>query len=233
MTTPAAREKRQQRLSSIDYISVWVIEDDQPYREMLVAALNASDDVRCEHAFSECEDALKILANDPPPVILMDIGLPKGRLNGIEGTERVKTISPSTDVIMLTIHGDDENVFKAIVAGASGYMLKLPEQGFEVISSAIREVVLGGGSPMSPYIARRVLEMFSRTIKPTDDYSLTAREIEILELLAKGMTKKEIADHLCRAFYTVDTHIKNIYAKLHVHRLGEAVAKWMKGKSIK
>jgi DNA-binding NarL/FixJ family response regulator len=159
MTEPAerARKTREQWSKSLDVISVWVIEDDQAYRDTLVAALNASNDVRCEHSFSECEEALKILANDPPPVVLMDIGLPKGRMNGIEGTERVKLISPSTDVIMLTIHGDDENVFKAIVAGASGYMLKGPEQGFEVIGSAVREVVLGGGSPMSPYIARRVL----------------------------------------------------------------------------
>jgi len=226
----AARQARQQRIQSIDFISVWVIEDDQAYRDTLVAALNASTDVRCEHAFSECEEALKILADDPPPVVLMDIGLPKGRMNGIEGTERVKAISPSTDVIMLTIHGDDENVFKAIVAGASGYMLKMPEQGFEVIDTAIREVVLGGGSPMNPYVARRVLEMFSRTVKPKDGFSLTAREVEILELLAKGMTKKEIADQLFRAFYTIDTHLKNIYAKLHVHKQSEAVAKWLGGR---
>jgi DNA-binding NarL/FixJ family response regulator len=224
---PGGRQARQQRLSSLDVISVWVVEDDQTYRDTLVAALNASEDVRCEHAFSECEPALKILANDPPPVILMDIGLPKGKMNGIEGTEKVKAISPSTDVIMLTIHGDDENVFKAIVAGASGYMLKSPEEGFDVIGSAIKEVVLGGGSPMSPYIARRVLEMFSRTVKPQDDYSLTSREIEILELLATGMTKKEIAGRLFRAYYTIDTHLKNIYAKLHVHKQSEAVAKWL------
>jgi DNA-binding NarL/FixJ family response regulator len=206
MTEPGERTRktREQWSKSLDVISVWVIEDDQAYRDTLVAALNASDDVRCEHAFSECEEALKILANDPPPVVLMDIGLPKGRMNGIEGTERVKSISPSTDVIMLTIHGDDENVFKAIVAGASGYMLKGPEQGFEVIGSAIREVVLGGGSPMSPYIARRVLEMFSRTIKPKEK--------------------------LFRAFYTIDTHLKNIYAKLHVHKQSEAVAKWLSGR---
>ncbi len=226
-TTPSGRQARQQRLSSLDVISVWVIEDDQAYQETLVAALNASEDVRCEHAFSECEPALKILADDPPPVILMDIGLPKGKMNGIEGTEKVKAISPSTDVIMLTIHGDDENVFKAIVAGASGYMLKSPEEGFDVIGSAIKEVVLGGGSPMSPFIARRVLEMFSRTVKPHDDYSLTSREIEILELLASGMTKKQIADRLFRAYYTIDTHLKNIYAKLHVHKQSEAVAKWL------
>lgn len=225
--SPGGRQARQQRLSSLDFISVWVVEDDLPYRETLVTALNASEDVRCEHAFSECEEALKILASDPPPVVLMDIGLPKGKMNGIVGTEKVKAISPSTDVIMLTIHGDDENVFKAIVAGASGYMLKLPEGGFDVIGSAIREVVLGGGSPMSPFIARRVLEMFSRTVKPQDDYSLTSREVEILELLATGKTKKEIAGQLFRAYYTIDTHLKNIYAKLHVHKQSEAVAKWL------
>jgi DNA-binding NarL/FixJ family response regulator len=218
MTTPAplARKARQSRLSSLDFISVWVVEDDQPYRETLVAALNESEDVRCDHQFSDCEEALKILADDAPPVILMDIGLPIGRMNGIEGTKRVKAISPSTDVIMLTIHGEDENVFKAIVAGASGYLLKSPEHGFDEIVSGIREVVLGAGSPMSPYVARRVLEMFSKVVKPTEEYSLTPREIEILELLTKGMTKQQIADQLFRAFYTIDTHIKNIYAKLHV-----------------
>ena len=232
-SAPIARKDRHSRISSLDFISVWVVEDDHAYRETLVAALNESTDVRCEHAFSECEEALKILAKDPPPVILMDIGLPKGRMNGIGGTARIKTISASTDVIMLTIHGEDQNVFDAIVAGASGYLLKSPEHGFEETVSAIREVVLGGGWPMSPYIARKVLEMFSGLVKPTEEHHLTKREIEILELLKKGMTKAAIADHLFLSFYTVDTHLKNIYAKLHVHKQSEAIAKALQGRIIK
>src|SRR5262245_19142380 len=106
----------------------------------------------------------------------MDIGLPEGHMNGIEGTEKVKAISPATDVIMLTIHGEDENVFRAIVAGASGYLLKSPAGGFQEIISAIKEVVLGGGSPMNPYIARKVLEMFTKAIKPKIGFRLTDRE---------------------------------------------------------
>jgi DNA-binding NarL/FixJ family response regulator len=226
-------QDRRQRTSSLDFISVWVIEDDQAYRETLVAAINESADVRCEHYFGDCESALALLPHDPPPVILMDIGMPKGRMNGIEATEKVKVLSAATDMIMLTIHGDDENVFKAIVAGASGYILKSPAGGFEEIVSAVKEVVLGSGSSMSPYIARKVLDMFTNLVKPKEDYALTGREIEVLQLLMQGMTKKEIADRLFRSFYTIDTHLKNIYAKLHVHGRAEAVAKALRGRVLK
>ena len=223
--TETTRPERRQRISSLDFISVWVIEDDKSYRDILVTAINESSDVRCDHDFATCEEVLKILDQDAPPVILMDIGLPKGCMSGIEGTARIKAISPATDVIMLTIHGEDENVFKAIVAGASGYLLKSPTQSFDQILNAIREVVLGGGSPMSPYIAHKVMEMFVRLAKPKSDYGLTEREGEILNLMIEGLTKKQMAERLIRSFHTIDTHIKNIYEKLHVHSNSGAIAK--------
>jgi len=222
----AKRQERRERKSSIDYIGVWVIEDDLSYREILVSALNETPDIRCEHEFSTCEEALKLLDKEyAPEVVLMDIGLPKGCMSGIDGTTKIKAISPATDVIMLTIHGEDENVFNAIVAGASGYLLKSPSQSFDEITDAIKEVVLGGGSPMNPFIARKVMEMFSKMVKPKAECKLTKCEMEILQRLKQGLTKQQIADELYRSFYTVDTHMKNIYEKLHVHKMSEAIAK--------
>jgi len=224
--TAMKRQERRDRKSSLDFIGVWVVEDDASYREILVTSLNSTSDIRCEHDFSSCEEALELLEKEyAPEVVLMDIGLPKGCMSGIDGTIKVKAISPATDVIMLTIHGEDKNVFDAIVAGASGYLLKSPEQSFDEIALAIKEVVHGGGSPMNPFIARKVMEMFSKMVKPKAEYVLTEREKEILHLLAQGLTKNQIAEKLFISFYTVDTHIKNMYDKMHVHKLSEAIAK--------
>ena len=153
----------------------------------------------------------------------MDIGL-QG-MSGIEGAHRIKSISPATDLIMLTIHEEDQNVFKAICAGASGYLLKSSTS--EEVIRAIKEV-LHGGAPMNAQIARKVLDMFSKIAAPKGDYRLTEREKEILLLMTDGLTKKGIADKLFLSYFTVDTHLKNIYTKLHVHTRSGAVAKVLK-----
>jgi DNA-binding NarL/FixJ family response regulator len=155
-----------------------------------------------------------------PEVVLMDIGLPG--LSGIEGVRRIKDISPATDVLMLTIHEEDDKVFEAICAGANGYLLK--SLGQEELLQAIRGV-MAGGAPMNAQIAARVLHMFARIAAPKEGYGLTAREKEILSLLTEGLSKKAIADRLFLSFFTIDTHLKNIYSKLHVHSGTGAVAK--------
>ena len=205
-------------------ISIWVVEDDDLYRETISALISETGGMRCDHSFGTLEEALQALGEEyAPEIILMDIGLPG--IDGIKGSMLVKEVSPATDVIILTIHGDDDKVFQAICAGASGYLLKsaTPEEVVQAISD-----VLGGGAPLSPQIARKVLERFSLLMGPRGSSDLTRRESEILKLMVEGLTKRGIAERLFLSYYTVDTHIKNIYAKLHVHSRSGAVARALK-----
>ncbi len=141
-------------------------------------------------------------------------------MNGVEAVKRIKSLSPATDIIMLTVVDSHEKIFKAICAGASGYLLKTsPAQN---LVEAIREVH-GGGAPMTPQVARSVLEMFSRLPSSQEDYKLTEREKEILELMVSGLIKKEIADKLDVSFHTVDTHLRKYLHQAacpHPHRSG-------------
>jgi DNA-binding NarL/FixJ family response regulator len=208
----------------LDVISLWVVEDDDFYRNSLFDMLNNAGGMRCEHALRSCEEAFRLLEKEyAPEVVMMDIGLPGA--SGIEGVKRIKAISPATDLIILTIHEDDRKVFDAICAGASGYLLK--SSAPEEIIRAIKEV-LGGGAPMNAQIARKVLNMFSKFAAPQADYGLTEREKEILKLTTEGLTKKGIAARLFLSYFTIDTHLKNIYTKLQVHSRSSAVAKALK-----
>jgi DNA-binding NarL/FixJ family response regulator len=210
--------------ATADQIGLWIVEDDDLFRNSICGVINETKDIRCERAFSSCEEALKLLEKEyAPEVVLMDIGLPG--IDGIEGVKRIKSISPATDIIMLTIHTEDEKVFKAICAGANGYLLK-SSTGEEIIA-AVKEV-LGGGAPMNAQIARKVLDMFSNLAAPKSDYGLSDREKDILRLMTDGLTKKAIAEKLFISYFTVDTHLKNIYVKLHVHSGRGAVAKVLK-----
>jgi DNA-binding NarL/FixJ family response regulator len=206
---------------NINLITLWIVEDDDLYRTAIAHVLNTTEGMRCEHALRSCEEMLEVLKTQfAPEVVLMDIGLPG--LSGIEGVRRIKDISPATDVLMLTIHEEDDKVFEAICAGANGYLLK--SLGQEELLQAIRGV-MAGGAPMNAQIAARVLHMFARIAAPKEGYGLTAREKEILSLLTEGLSKKAIADRLFLSFFTIDTHLKNIYSKLHVHSGTGAVAK--------
>jgi DNA-binding NarL/FixJ family response regulator len=205
-------------------VTVWLVEDNDLYRTTITAIINKTGRLSCEKAFVSCEDALKSLENEvPPDVMLMDIGLPG--MSGIEGVKRIKAIIPSTHMVMLTAFEEDEKIFEAICAGASGYLLK--SSPAERILEAVDEV-LRGGAPMNAQIARRVLDMFSRMTIPKGDYGLTEREKEILRLMVDGLTKKQIADKIFLSYFTIDTHIKNIYTKLQVHTRSGAVAKALK-----
>ena len=172
--------------------------------------------------YSRAEDMLDNLARDNPDIILMDIGLPG--ISGIEATKLVKAESPRCEIVILTIQEDDSSIFKALCAGASGYLLKdtPPSNLIESILEAHK-----GGSPMSSRIARRVVTLFQDKFQPPkeSEIQITEREQEVLTHLAGGSSYTAIADTLCVATDTVRFHIRNIYKKLHVHSQTAAVAK--------
>lgn len=208
-------------------LTVWLVEDNAFYRRNLAQLLDQTEGIRCPVAVGDCEEALESLQIEPPPdIVLMDIGLPG--MSGIEGTRRIRSLSPAIRVIMLTVHEEDQKVFDALCAGASGYLLK-PSPS-ERIVEAIRDVQRGA-APMNGYVARRVLDMFGRLAvghAGSADYGLTPREKEILNLLVDGLSMKEIAARLDVSYHTVDTHLRSIYDKLHVHSRSSAVAKALK-----
>ena len=216
MNTATSREKHT--------ISVWLIEDNHTFRHTVARVLNHVPDLECRHQFANAEDALDALAGGGvPDVVLLDQALPG--LDGIAAIRRIKAISPATRVVMLTAFEDHDKVFRAVCAGASGYLLKTAS--VEKIVEAIHEA-LAGGAPLSPTVARCVLDMFTATATPAADYGLTERERTVLKLMAQGLIKKEIADRLAVSYHTVDTHLRNIYTKLHVHSQTGAVAKAVK-----
>ncbi len=209
-------------------IGIWVIEDDPMFRRGVEELLDGTEGMKCERVFGDCEEALKLLEHEgAPQVVLVDIGLPG--MSGIEGIRKMKALSPSTEFVVLTIHEEHHNVFEAICAGATGYLVKsLPS---EEIVARVREVV-EGGAPMNPTIARQVLALLSgRSISP-NAYGLTDRERDVLNLMVEGLTRKDIAERLFISPSTVLTHSRNIYTKLHVHTRGSAVAKALKERLV-
>lgn len=218
----------EQTSSLREKITIWLVEDNLRFRQNIAELINNAEGIQCTRSFESCEEALKELEHsDAPRVVLMDIGLPG--ISGIEGLRRIKTITPTTDIVMLTVYDDDDKVFEAICAGASGYLLK--DASADSILASIGEVV-HGGAPMNAYIARRVITMFTRLAVPRSDYGLSPREREILHLLTDGLTKRQIAERLFLSFFTIDTHVRNIYAKLHVHSRSGAIAKVLKGRIL-
>lgn len=207
-----------------DRIAVWVIEDNRALREALAGLLDDQPDLYCAHALPDCERMLEVLdAGEAPDVVLMDIGLPG--LSGIEGIRRLHGLSPTTRVLVLTIHEDDQQVFDAISAGASGYLLKPlpPQQLLEAIGEVMR-----GAAPINPFIAGKLLAQFARKAQrspPVHTYGLSQRERGILELLVEGLPLKRIAERLGLSYHTICNHLRNVYSKLHVRSRSSAVAK--------
>lgn len=207
-------------------IEVWVVEDNHAFRNTIMRLLNGTEQLRCTRSFTACEDALALLKTGvAADVVLLDIEL--SGMNGIEALGKLKALAPNVRVVMLTVFEDHEKVFRAICAGASGYLLKTSP--FDKIVESVHQV-MAGGSPMSPKVATAVLTMFTQMAAPKvkQDYGLTERERQVLELMKEGLTKKEIAARLELSFHTVDDYLRNIYAKLHVHSQAGAVAKAMK-----
>lgn len=204
-------------------IRVAVVDDDMDIRESLALLIGGTSGFRCTGAYGDVEAALEGLARESPHVVLMDIGLPG--LSGIEGAAAIRRRWPDVDVVMLTVHADEELVFLALAAGATGYLLK--ESTTERILDAIRDV-RRGGAPMSRAIARRVVASFRRP----DTSPLSARETEVLAQLCQGRSYRDVARVLFVSEETVHFHIKNIYRKLEVHSKSEAVARALRDRLV-
>lgn len=204
-------------------IQVSIVEDDDEIRESLTILINGTPGFTCINTYLDCETAIKGVVDDPPDVVLMDIGLP-GK-SGIQGIREIKQALPDMDILVLTVHGDSKRVFEALCAGACGYLIKdtPPAKLLEAISE-----VHHGGAPMSSQIARMVVDSF--ITYPHSD--LTQRETEVLTQLCKGKSYKMIAETLFISEETVRRHIKNIYKKLQVSSKSEAVAKALKEKLV-
>jgi len=205
-------------------IAVSIVEDIKDVRDSLQRIIGSADGFLCLSAYSNAEEALIELPTLNPDIVLMDINLPG--MNGIECIKKVKAVCPQIQFMMFTIYEDSEQVFDALAAGASGYLLKKTPK--EKILEALKELY-EGGSPMSAHIARKVVSHFQKEKQVIDSGTeLSQREKEVLVLLAEGLSYKMIADRLGLSFHTVNTHTKNIYEKLHVASLGEAIAYYYK-----
>jgi DNA-binding NarL/FixJ family response regulator len=202
-------------------IGVWVVEDNEYLRETVVELVDGQAEMRCMLAADSSEVALEALEHAAiPQVVLMDLGLPG--MGGVAGIRQIKSRSPTTHIVVLTVHEDDDNVFEALCSGACGYLLK-PASTNRIIEAI--HLALSGGAPMSAFIARKVLRLFRHHVRPRADYGLTDREREILHLLVEDHTQKEISEKLFISPHTVDTHLRNIYAKLQVHSRSGAIVK--------
>lgn len=208
---------------------VAIFEDNKHLRETLCILINGANGYTCSGAYPNCNDMVDMLETEPCDIVLMDIEMPG--MNGIEATKIIKEHFPHIQVLIQTIFFEDEYIFNAICAGASGYILKTtsPAGYLEAIAD-----VSAGGSPMTPGIARRVMELFRHKMQPptTNDYQLTGQEKKVLQLLVDGKSYKMIAAELAVAFDTVKSHIRNIYSKLHVNSGTEAVSKAIRDKIV-
>lgn len=221
-------------------VRVWLVEDHKTYGERLMRALNRLEGIVCGQRFTAVEDAVARLqavgGGDTPAVLLLDVELPG--MSGIEGIAALKTHAPNLAIVILTVFEDDDKIFRAICAGAAGYLLKTA--GVDDIAAAIRTAA-AGGSPINPAIARRVLEMFSKANtqqapvpaqEKQNAYGLTPREQEILNLLVQGHTIKQAAGELGIGYYTADEYIRSVYEKLQVRSRGGAIAKAVKERLV-
>ncbi len=205
-------------------IRVWLVEDNTMFATSVRRAVDDLGGMSCAQTFSSVEAAFESLdGGQLPDVILLDVQLPG--LDGISALETFHRKAPSARVLILTVFDDAEKIFRAVCAGAAGYVLK--SSGMDAIGHAIRQV-MEGGAPMSPAVARKVLDAFPRLQPPPEgheDYQLTERETDILRLLADGLQKKEIGLALDISAHTVSTHLRRVYNKLHVSTNTGAVAK--------
>jgi len=202
-------------------IRVIVIEDMREVREGLAALINGTQGFKCVGSYYSMEAALSSMGEEPPNVILTDIGLPG--MTGVRGTEILRQRFPEVPILALTVYDNDDQVFDALCAGASGYLLKNTPPAR--LLDSLREAA-NGGAPMSPEVARRVIRLFREFRPPeTAAYHLTAQETQLLKLLIEGHYKKTAAREMGISTNTVSFHLKNIYSKLQVHSKTEAVAK--------
>lgn len=204
-------------------ISVAIVDDNLQLRQSIITFLNDSPGIRCVGSYGSAEEALRRLPVDKPDVVLMDINM-KG-MNGIECVRRLRTVVPEMQIVMLTVYEDTDQIFEALSAGASGYLLK--RLGPEKLLEAIKDV-REGGAPMSSFIAKKVVASFQKTHQTEEHGGLAPREKMVLDCLARGMPYKQIATELGISIGTIRTYIRRTYEKLHVHSRTEAVAKYLR-----
>ena len=211
-----------------EVIETAVIEDMKDIRDGLATLINFTDGFRCTGSYRSMEEALDKLKHHQPHLLLSDIGLPG--MSGIEGVAILKERYPDLLILMLTVYDDDERIFDAMCAGASGYLLKKTPPAR--LLDSLREVA-SGGAPMSPEVAKRVIALF-REIRPPDrsDYELTPHETRLLKLLVQGHNYKTAAAELGVTVHTVSFHLRSIYEKLQVHSKSEAVAKALQNRLV-
>lgn len=202
-------------------IGVSIIEDDGPTRQILADWIRSADGFRCVSEHSCAETALAQLPKENPDVVMVDINLPG--ISGVECVRRLKPLMPNTQFVILTVYEDANHIFSALAAGATGYLLKQTPR--DDLLAALRDVH-AGGSPMSSSIARQVVKSFHQT-RPFTQHpvELSPRERQVLDLLASGYLYKEIAEALGISVPTVNTYIRRVYEKLHVHSRSQAVAR--------
>ncbi len=212
-------------------IKISIVEDITDIRESIAEIISWTDNMQVEGAFSNAEDAIQNLPQIVPDIVIMDIGLPE--MSGNEAVRLLKPLLPSTQFLIFTVYDDDEKVWDALNTGATGYLLKTATP--EKIIEALDELYLGG-SPMSPSIARKIVKIFQNQPKKEEitavqnnkleaNNLISKREYEILELIAKGLLYKEIAEKLFISIGTVKQHLHNSYQKLHVNNKIEAINK--------
>jgi DNA-binding NarL/FixJ family response regulator len=205
-------------------ISVSIVDDEAALRDSIATFINGSPGFRCASTYGSAEAALQGLSSEKPDVVLMDINM--AGMNGIECVRKLKAIEPAIQIVMFTVYEDTDQIFKALAAGATGYLLKrLPPAKLLLAIQEVHE----GGSPMSSSIARKVVASFQLAAPdPKQRHRLSPREEAVLDFLAKGLTYKQIADELQISIDTVRTYLRRIYEKLHVQSRTEAVAKYLR-----
>ena len=206
----------------VNNINVAIVEDNQRYIEELALLLSKSTNIAVKGCYLNGEDAIRDIVSNQPDVVLIDIDLPD--ISGVEVIKKISAMDCPTEFLVLTVHDDDAHLFAALQAGAVGYIVK-GTASLDKIVTAINDVI-NGGAPMSRSIAKRVIETFRARRKKhreTKFDDLTKREFQILDLISQGFNNRKVAETLNISYETVRTHLKNIYQKLHVHTLIEAI----------
>lgn len=209
---------------------VWLVEDNDIYRKALARTIDQLEDYDCNGQYSNAEGMLKDLETGSPEIILLDVQLPG--INGIEAMKAIHQKAPDVKTVILTAFEDWDKIFDALCAGASGYLLK---SGMRKEIGEILDEVMDGGAPMTPSVAKMVIQQFAAQKEKANDqdkYKLSEKELTVLKLMADGLIKKEIASSMGLSIHTVNSHIRNIYVKLHVDTNTGAVAKGIREKLI-